>query len=94
MTKNTTQLADFMLARIAEEEAAIAAAQYAPRHRSSDARAYANCQARRAIITVCSTDDASLRCRIILSLLALPYAEHPDYQDAWETTHTLVAGRA
>jgi len=79
MTRNTTRLADFMLARIAEEEAVIAGAPQAPRHQRIDVRALANCHARRAIVMICSAEDATLRCRVILSRLALPYAEHPDY---------------
>lgn len=79
MSTDLTPLAEFVLARIAEEEAAIAEGGSAPRRRTSDRRALKGCQARRAIVTLCSEEDAPIHCRVILSLMALPYADHPDY---------------
>lgn len=81
MSAEMTQLAEFLLARITEEEAAIAQASPAPRRRTSDRRALAGCQARRAIVTLCSAEGAPMHCRVILSLMALPYADHVQYVD-------------
>jgi len=83
MSTDITQLAEFVLARITEEEAAIADVSGKPRRRASDRRALAGCQARRAIVTLCSEEGAPIHCRVILALIALPYAEHPEYADPW-----------
>jgi len=81
MSGDMTELAEFVLTRIAEEEAAITAASSATRRRASDRRALAGCQARRAIVTLCSEEGAPIHCRVILALIALPYADHSQYVD-------------
>ena len=94
MSADVTPVTDFLLARIAEEEAAIAAADSVPRHRASDRRALRGCQARRAIVTLCSADDAPIHCLIILGLMALPYTDHPEYRNFWGVGLDLMTHRS
>jgi hypothetical protein len=86
VSPDVTPLVDFLLARITEEEAAIARASSAPRRRTGDRRALAGCQARRAIVTLCSDEGAPIYCRVILTLLALPDADHAQYVNLWRPT--------
>ncbi len=132
MTTATTTLTDFLLARIAEDEAAAKAAahgrsgRWASWNRSWDternrdlvdegvgermaclpmdldehiarhdpARVLAECEAKRRIVEQCrwidqhpdwySDPDLSgefTTCEVVLSALALPYSDHPDYPD-------------
>jgi len=93
MRNDMTELAEFVLARITEEEAAITAASSATRRRVSDQRALAGCQARRAIVTLCSEEGGPIHCRVILALIALPYADHPEYVDPWGAGLHLIHQR-
>ena len=45
-------------------------------------RVLADCEAKRRIVEV-ATAHGTLQSIEILSLLALPYADHPDYQEDW-----------
>lgn len=66
-----SDLADFLLARIAEDET----------------RALAECEAKRRIVERVSevkwTGSYAVR-DVVLELLALSYADHPDYRDKWK----------
>lgn len=97
-----TELADFLLARIAEDEAAVTEGlkpdfmDNEPTYYSSfgahrddwglwtfhvpPARVLAECDAKRRIITWDADQPVE---RGILALLALPYADHPDYDAEW-----------
>lgn len=109
-------LVEFLLARIAEDEAVAVATRgnwNALPWKASDrgiagpvdgpfghaavvidpARVLAECEAKRRIVelhpsviddgqTVCSEEQAEWPCPT-LRLLALPYADHPDYRDEW-----------
>ena len=78
-------LTDFLLARIAEDEAQNTEARrridegyWSP----NEARRWAaECEAKRRLIRW--LDDFTLR-EQGLSLLALPYADHPDYREEWK----------
>jgi hypothetical protein len=98
----TMTLTDFLLARIAEDEACADGLEWDdgnPVHQT--ARVLAECEAKRQIVehadTVSSMDrqiesewgtrssvpwdeDEGIR---LLRLLALPYADHPDYDPKW-----------
>jgi hypothetical protein len=99
-------LAEFLLARIAEDEASIEH-MTAEKHRVETAPVFAGlppdwlmgvaifvspdrwraeCEAKRRIIDALSWDDEPWR-RVrdyLLELLALPYADHPDYRAEWK----------
>lgn len=90
----TMTLADFLLARIAEDEQSLAAmdglwdtgneADFAE-------RVLAECEAKRQIVAMewhhLGDDDYAWGMeeakRQILVVLALPYADHPDYREEW-----------
>lgn len=96
-------LADFLLARIEEEQAQLPLgilawdehrrvgwARADPHGSVSAARSRlekqkAECEAKRRIVDALSnTGWATYAVRdVILALLALPYADHPDYRDEW-----------
>jgi hypothetical protein len=109
-----TDVADFLLARIAEDEvvavqldelwaivtdadrrrldagvregmdSVFAVADGAPRD-GAPSRLLAECEAKRPIVAQFS-DTAWCGCAVrdyVLGQLALPYAGHPDYQEAW-----------
>jgi len=79
-------LAEFLLARIAEDEA----------------RVVAECEAKRRILKlhhppgfvfdadgmewndydICHEDHEDMPCELV-RILALPYADHPDYEEGW-----------
>lgn len=73
----TLDLADFLLARIAEDEA-VARDDYRCNTdlRWTPARMLAECEAKRRLIALQLQRHAYL-------LLALPYADHPDYNEDW-----------
>jgi hypothetical protein len=89
-------LAEFLLARIAEDEAAVSpfVAIAFPTGQWSEARVLAECEAKRRIIgrfQMFSTMTELPRMEIrhnelldVLHTLALPYAEHPDYREGWK----------
>jgi hypothetical protein len=78
-------LAEFLLARIAEDEAAIRA-EYA-RPELDARRGLAECEAKRRIVERCIRLSKSPRARDhevaqdFLTDLAIAYADHPDYRD-------------
>lgn len=78
-------LTDFLLARIAEDEDAIDLAveenRYWPYRLPSSARA--ECEAKRRIVGSC-VEESPMEGAHILRLLALPYADHPDYREEWK----------
>jgi hypothetical protein len=85
----TMTLIDFLLARIAEDEAVArdSLALYGPGSslyvaRHDPARVLAECAAKRRIIAAHEAADFALNDDVI-RLLALPYAEHPDFDEAW-----------
>jgi hypothetical protein len=100
-------LSEFLLARIAEDEAAARAqlelrakrypgeiAEPGPAYEvdrgwwllADPARVLAECEAKRRIVErvtdVAWTGSYAVR-DVVLGLLALPYAAHPDYRDEW-----------
>jgi hypothetical protein len=116
MTTQTVTLSEFLLARIAEDEAiAIATRDYydameweagegsiaGPVDGPSGygvviidpARVLAECEAKRRIVEDCVAiiegdpyeidSDGPTHARAMLAALALPYADHPDFQEAW-----------
>ena len=85
-------LSEFLLARIAEDE--MQARKHlldADRHGwgSYPARVLAECDAKRRIVELADRDDNwrygmhSEAIGEVLRLLALPYADHPDYREEW-----------
>lgn len=111
-----TDLAEFLLARIAEDEAVLVAVlrdrpdwevedssiidatpgtgdqlyvahargEYISRHiaRWDPARVLAECETKRRLIELGEKDSYW---DDVLRLLALPYADHPDYRDVWRS---------
>jgi hypothetical protein len=107
-------LTEFLLARIAEDEAAANAAHResmrghagpgfarsrvawaaqaegvrgsALIERFTPARVLAECEAKRRVVEHCDFDHLALSVGdpYVLQLLALPYADHPDYRDDWK----------
>ena len=94
-----TTLADFLLARIAEDEAVArriaAVGSCEPAYHP--ARVLAECAAKRAIVEKAqradeafgrqinpATSAASFALTEVLCRLAAPYADHPDYDPAWK----------
>lgn len=103
-------LAEFLPARIAEDEERIATTgiyvetrgvgvddegyMWTARQRAHwwQARALAECEAKRRIVAlhtgaywsdnVCAVDEELLPCET-LSMLAQPYADHPDFREEW-----------
>jgi hypothetical protein len=100
VTAATLTLADFLLARIAEEEATIRSRE-APSSGAtwddwsylswvgnetlslSPARALAECEAKRRIVTEMRKWGSSIETRFIMRCLAAPYADHPDFRPEW-----------
>ena len=90
-TQQTSTLADFLLARIAEDEAATRRIQSVgscePAYRP--ARVLAECAAKRAIVEAFSEWDGSVydgwtnAASIVLPALAAPYADHEDFRAEW-----------
>lgn len=87
-------LADFLLARIAEDEAmarADLALRFVPSleprimgtggEPTDRARVLAECEAKRRIV---EWDEVQLEEHPVLRFLALPYADHPDYREEWK----------
>jgi hypothetical protein len=95
-------LAEFLLTRIAEDEAAVRKAEgynyddlYADFEWWKPSRLLAECDAKRRIVQYILEADAASTAvdnielgygvaRDLLGLLALPYADHPDYQESWK----------
>ena len=88
MTTATTTLTDFLLARIAEDQAD--AREHATGWWPNLWRAKAECEAKRRIVESVShdyrwnKDHAGDLAQMVLDLLALPYADHPDYREEWK----------
>ena len=90
----TLTLTDFLLARIAEDEANAdcvvwdnGGMNFEPYH----ARVLAECEAKRRIVKSFAAGapyqrgtDNYATTRMVTRLLALPYADHPDYRDEWK----------
>jgi hypothetical protein len=92
-----TTLVEFLLTRIAEDEAR---AKYDDPHWADckhfvmfsegglpcscglESRLLAECEAKRRIVED-ATDVPTISMRRVLRLLALPYADHPDYKPEW-----------
>ena len=97
MTTNE-RLTDFLLARIAEDEAAVEMPTGARRNGKATARRrLAECQAKRAIVKASQEfvqpggrgtpfvwDGASEMAMAALLALAPVYADHPDYREEWK----------
>ena len=67
-----TTLTEFLLARIAEDEA----------------RVLAECEARRRIVEIAKSSESGevgwyLTFDLALKAITLPYADHPDYDPTW-----------
>jgi hypothetical protein len=84
-------LTEFLLARIAEDEAEMAEAVRL-RHpgltiRRSPSRFEAECEAKRRILETCETYEYEVTNAYgyddVLRALAAVYADHPDYDEAW-----------
>jgi len=83
-------LSDFLLARIAEDE------EGAPRHLFDRERGgligireriLAECEAKRRIVAECGKPMMTFYGpteKHVMRLLALPYADHPDYREEWK----------
>ena len=89
-----TMLTDFLLARIAEDEAAARASVPVGGRRAGKTswqRRVAECTAKRAIVGHCKSGLAngpfgeSTLAEAIAQHLAQVYADHPDYQHEWST---------
>ena len=94
-----TDLAGFLLARIAEDEAVARAdverLRNAPRRggKTTTVRRWAECEAKRRIVEHCKGmmtesdewDEPTQRTDAVftLRLLAMPYIDHADYLDEW-----------
>jgi hypothetical protein len=89
-----TTLAAFLLARIAEDETAARDRQSHQDNVYEAAgwwdcdRVLAECEAKRRLVEAISWESDQLAngwfvARRLLRLLALPYADHPDYRDEW-----------
>lgn len=97
-------LTDFLLARIAEDEAeARKAGSFTPWDRTFErdnyghllvqpARVLAECEAKRRIVDLCEDNLRDLSAggtgrrqfsSYALQILALPYADHPDFREEW-----------
>lgn len=111
-------LAEFLLARIAEDEALASAASPGPWHtnpeqdqvlavdditvadgfalsgrqmratsnhiaRHDPARVLAECEAKRLLVAEILPTNPDYDPRYVQKVLALPYADHPDYDEAW-----------
>jgi hypothetical protein len=90
-----TDLTEFLLARIAEDEAqarecsvwvenAPSLNDCAPHH--NPARLLVECETRRRIVEHVEPDliAASAGDPYVLQLLVLPYSDHPDYRQEWK----------
>ena len=92
-------LVKFLLARIAEDESVardaaeseIHTVEHEMQERWSPERVLAECEAKRRIVKESAYElnrrppspRAATAARVTLLLLALPYADHPDYQQEW-----------
>lgn len=86
-------LADFLLARIADDEAEIheaeAVIEDAGWWQIKRPRVLAECAAKRAIVSELQPgrhEDLGISqgtSEYLLSLLAVPYSDHPDYDESW-----------
>ena len=88
-------LAEFLLARIAEDEEALRPMSRLPSFdgpKIDPAFVLAECEAKRQIVkehleageTWCPSCDGQTQPCKTLRLLALPYADHPDYRQDWK----------
>lgn len=94
MTTQTLTLAEFLLARIDDDERE---AQYlgsvglnGPQYGSVNgafngliSRVLAECEAKRRLIREAEDQVSEYFSRFILTTLALPYADHPDFRGEW-----------
>ena len=93
-----SDLTDFLLARIAEDEAWAESETFPQPFRFEAARVLAECEAKRRIVDRCERDmvaegesasgydiiaHTDALARDTLEFLALPYADHPDYREEW-----------
>lgn len=84
-----SDLVDFLLARIAEDEADVRDGRVGIISLTLAARVLAECDSKRRIVEhaaqVHRFGDAVARQIVdnVLSLLALPYVAHPDYDEDW-----------
>ncbi len=85
----TMDITEFLLARIAEDEADVKAGVYTG---DVHTRLAAECEAKRQIVELCGSaaertrGEASVAGYLadnVLARLALPYADHPDYDESW-----------
>jgi hypothetical protein len=85
---DTMTLTEFLLARIAEDEAEMQRADFVWDYQ----RLLAECEAKRRIVKTrpfkllagAEERQADRLRDQVLRLLALPYADHPDYQQEWK----------
>lgn len=86
-----TTLTDFLLARIAEDERIGRILQRSSLGEDRQIRLLADCEAKRRIVQWCGprshdapgTAASTTTARFVLASLALPYADHPDFQEEW-----------
>jgi hypothetical protein len=82
-------LTEFLLARIAEDEAVAREVARGPRGwgKTTARRRIADCEAKRRIIArLCDVEWTGSRAvrDVVLAELAVPYADHPDYRPEWK----------
>ena len=84
-------LTEFLLARIAEDEAAaVAEIPTGPRRNGKTfwRRTLVGCEARRQIVYRTTKPIAhagqDIERQAVVRLLALPYSDHPDYDEEWK----------
>ena len=104
-TSTLPELPEFLLARIAEDEAAAALIRATKRERQSpwtSSRVLAECEAKRRIVEMYAAahlagialrdvdiqgqtiaQSANVGIESVLKILAVVYADHPDYQQEW-----------
>ena len=86
MMAATQTLTEFLTARITEDETDLRAGADLPDDRWTTQRLLAECDAKRRIIErvsdVAWSGSYAVR-DVVLELLAVPYADHPDYRDEW-----------
>ena len=73
-------LAEFLLARIAEDEEFFQSPHW--RRQEISKQLLVDCEAKRRIVKD-ATAVPTISMRHVLRLLAMPYADHPDYNQEW-----------
>lgn len=88
MTAATLTLTEFLLARIAEDEAfwpfAVDEVEFiGPGMVDARERARRDCEAKRLLLEWLGAGGLTADAGYAVRVLATPYADHPDYRDEW-----------